>query len=93
MSSTPLSRLTIRPYAPADLPTVPALIDEDRLPGRPRATPELFAEASEGEYEGGRPRWGAYEAPETYVAVDSDGGIVGAVACARRRKDGAGLTS
>ncbi|MDX3376958.1 hypothetical protein PV390_21415 [Streptomyces sp. ME02-6991-2A] len=92
VSSTPLSRRTIRPYAPAELPTVPALIDEARLPGRPRATPELFTEASRGSTEADGHGWGAYEGPETYVAVDSDGGIVGAVACARRTKDGAGLT-
>ncbi|NUV68920.1 GNAT family N-acetyltransferase [Streptomyces sp. CAI-121] len=82
---------TLRPYAPADLPAVLALIDEDRLPGQPRATPELFAEATRGSAEADEPWWGAYEAPVVHVAVGSGGGIVGAVACARRTKDGAGL--
>ncbi|MFJ1593981.1 hypothetical protein ACIOD0_27600 [Kitasatospora albolonga] len=45
----------LRPCTPADLPAVLALIDEDRLPGQPRATPELFAEASRGSTEADGP--------------------------------------
>ncbi|WP_433401882.1 GNAT family N-acetyltransferase [Streptomyces sp. CA-146814] len=85
------SHPTLRPYAPADLPAVLALLDGDRLPGQPGATPELFAEASRGCTEADAPWWGAYEPPDVQVAVGSGGAIVGAVACARRTKDGAGL--
>ncbi|ARF74487.1 GNAT family N-acetyltransferase [Kitasatospora albolonga] len=81
----------LRPFTPADLPAVLALIDEDRLPGQPRATPELFAEASKGSTEADGHWWGAYEAPEVQVAVGSGGRVVGAVACARRTEDGTGL--
>ncbi|MFJ6610469.1 GNAT family N-acetyltransferase [Streptomyces sp. NPDC091289] len=89
MPSSP--RLALRPYAPSDLAALLALIDEDRLPGQPRATPELFAEASRGCTEADAPWWGAYGPPDVQVAVGSGGVIVGAVACARRTKDGAGL--
>ncbi|WP_411079948.1 GNAT family N-acetyltransferase [Streptomyces sp. cmx-18-6] len=85
------ARPTLRPCGPADLPEVLALVDADRLPGQPRATPELLAEASRGRTEADGHWWGAYDEPEVQVAVDSGGAIVGAVACARRTKDGTGL--
>ncbi|MGW1205868.1 GNAT family N-acetyltransferase [Streptomyces cyaneofuscatus] len=85
------SHPALRPYVPTDLPALLALIDVDRLPGQPRATPALFAEATRGCTEADGPWWGPHGAPAVHVAVGTGGAIVGAVACARRTKDEAGL--
>lgn len=87
-SPTPV---TLRPYDPADQAAVLALIDADRLPGQPQATPTMLAEAMQGSAAQEDPWWGEFEPPSVDVAVNAAGDLVGAISCARRTKDDTGL--
>ncbi|GLX23578.1 GNAT family N-acetyltransferase [Streptomyces lavendulae] len=89
MPSVP--RLTLRPYAPADAGAVLSLVNADRLPGQPVATPEMLHEALAGRspIDGGW--WAELDPPATHVAAGPDGTVVGVVSWALRPKDGTGL--
>ncbi|MDK9500503.1 GNAT family N-acetyltransferase [Streptomyces katrae] len=89
MPSAP--RLTLRPYAPADAGAVLSLVNADRLPGQPVATPEMLHEALAGRspIDGGR--WAELDPPATHVAAGPDGTVRGVVSWTLRPKDGRGL--
>lgn len=82
--------LTLRPITPADQSAVLELINADRLPGQPQATPAMLAEALQGRSPVDSGWWAELEHPATHVAVDSAGSVVGVVSYAVRPKDGTG---
>lgn len=82
--------LTLRPYAAADQSAVLELINADRLPGQPQATPVMLAEALQGRSPVDSGWWAELERPATRVAVDEAGSVVGVVSYAVRPKDGTG---
>ncbi|WP_212763985.1 GNAT family N-acetyltransferase [Streptomyces sp. I05A-00742] len=86
-----LTSLSLRPYEPTDRTPLLALIDADRLPGQPRATAAMLVRAMQGSAAQEDPWWGEYGPPSVQVAVDAGGALVGAVSCARRAEDDAGL--
>ncbi|MEU9719643.1 GNAT family N-acetyltransferase [Streptomyces sp. NPDC047976] len=89
MPSAP--RLTLRPYAPADADAVLSLVNADRLPGQPVATPEMLHEALAGRSPIDCGWWAELDPPATLVAVRADGTVVGVAAWALRPGDGTGL--
>ncbi|MFJ3875952.1 GNAT family N-acetyltransferase [Streptomyces sp. NPDC090077] len=87
-SATPLA---LRPYAPADARAVLSLVNADRLPGQPVATPEMLREALAGRSPVDGGWWEELDPPATHVAVGPDGTPVGVVSWATRPEDGTGL--
>lgn len=84
-------RLTLRPYAPADAGAVLSLVNADRLPGQPGATPEMLREALAGRSPIDGDRWAELDPPATHVAAGPDGTVLGVVSWARRPEDATGL--
>ncbi|NJP95515.1 hypothetical protein HCN51_39815 [Nonomuraea sp. FMUSA5-5] len=76
----------IRRYQESDSAAVLALVDADRLPGRPACTPQLLDDALSG---GPDPRSGL-ERPRTDVLLDPDGQAIGVVSYAAHRDRGSG---
>lgn len=91
VSVSPAFGLSLRPYTPADRSAVMALVEADRPPGQPRATPAMLTEALEGRSSVDAGWWAELEKPTTQVAVDATGRVVGVVSYAVRPKDGTGL--
>ncbi|MDT3397281.1 GNAT family N-acetyltransferase [Streptomyces sp. B1866] len=85
------TRLSIRPYEPADQAAVLALVDADLVTGQPSATPEMLAEALAGRSPVDTQLWQELAAPATDVARDAHGRVRGAVSYAPRPSDGAGF--
>lgn len=81
----------IRPYVGRDEAAVLELAAADGVPGQPRATSAMLAEALVGRsvVDGGW--WAELELPRTGVVVDASGVVAGVVSFARRPGDGAGL--
>ncbi|MET7718474.1 GNAT family N-acetyltransferase [Streptomyces sp. NPDC005407] len=88
---SPVLSLSLRPYTPADQPAVLRLINADRLPGQPRATPAMLTEALQGRSPVDAGWWAELEKPTTQVAVDATGTVLGVLSYAVRPKDGTGL--
>ena len=88
---SPILGLSLRPYTPADQTAVLRLIEADRLPGQPRPTAAMLAEALEGRSSVDAGWWAELEKPAVQVAVDSSETVVGVVSYAVRPKDGTGL--
>ncbi|MER7112306.1 GNAT family N-acetyltransferase [Streptomyces sp. NPDC000229] len=87
---SPVLDVTLRPYTPADEAAVLELIDADRLPGQPHATPAMLRQALQGRSPVDAGWWAELDTPTTQVAMDSTGAVVGAVSYAARPKDGMG---
>ncbi|MER7998189.1 GNAT family N-acetyltransferase [Streptomyces sp. NPDC095613] len=85
-----MTRMTMRPYVPADQAAVLDLVNADRLPGQPSVGPAMLNEALKGADEGDN-WWGAFGPPTVQVAIDPAGELVGAISCAVRAKDDAGV--
>ncbi|MFF4645884.1 GNAT family N-acetyltransferase [Streptomyces sp. NPDC001389] len=81
----------LRPYTSADVRQVLALVDADRLPGQPAATPAMLAEALAGRSPIDAGWWAELGPPVTRVAAESDGRVVGVISWALRPKDGVGM--
>lgn len=90
MAVTRTQGLTLRPYAAADESAVLQVINADRLPGQPLATPVMLAEALQGRSPVDGGWWAELETPTTQVATDERGAVVGVVSYAARPKDGTG---
>ncbi|KIQ64652.1 hypothetical protein TR51_10525 [Kitasatospora griseola] len=87
----PAVRLSTRPYRASDRAAVLALVADDRLTGQPEATPAMLAEAIGGRSPVDAERWAELDTPHTEVVCDETGQVLGAVSCATRRTDQAGL--
>ncbi|MFI1282010.1 GNAT family N-acetyltransferase [Streptomyces sp. NPDC020858] len=85
------TRATLRPYAATDQAALLALVDADRLPGQPRATPDMLTQAMRGSLGEEDHWWGAFGPPSVQVAVNPAGDVVGAVSWGQRTKDDRGL--
>lgn len=86
-----MTRLTLRPYRATDRTAVLALINADRLPGQPEATPGMLAQALRGESPVDDNWWAELDPPTVQVATTADGDVVGVISCALRSKDDTGL--
>lgn len=84
------AHLSARPYQATDEAAVLALIEADRLPGQPRTTPAMLAEALVGRSTVDAGWWSELAAPTSDVACDAAGRVVGVVSYATRPSDGAG---
>lgn len=85
------ARLTVRPYAPADESAVLRLVNADRLPGQPPATPAMLADALAGRSRADADWWAELDPPVTAVAETPGGGVQGVVSYALRPPDDTGL--
>lgn len=85
------THLALRPYAPADAGAVLSLVNADRLPGQPVATPEMLHEALAGRSPVDGGWWAELDPPATHVAAGADGTVRGVVSWALRPKDDTGL--
>jgi ribosomal protein S18 acetylase RimI-like enzyme len=81
----------LRSFVPADTPAVLALAGAEKLPGQPRPTSAMLADALGGRSSVDHAWWEELGQPSTDVAQDQHGGIVGAVSYALRPKDGTGV--
>jgi ribosomal protein S18 acetylase RimI-like enzyme len=85
------TQLSVRPYVAGDERAVLDLVNADRLPGQPQATPAMLAEALAGRSPVDGGWWAELEAPVTEVLCDHGGQVLGVVSYAARPEDGAGL--
>src|SRR5690242_8880732 len=67
------------------------LIDADRLPGQPQATPDMLAEAVAGRSPIDAGWWAELAPPAIDVLLDVSGAVTGVVSYSTRSRDGAGL--
>ncbi|MFH9424530.1 GNAT family N-acetyltransferase [Streptomyces sp. NPDC017529] len=81
----------LRPYHPADESAALELINADLLPGQPRTTAAMLAEALAGRSRADTDWWAELDPPTTDVATGPRGEVVGIVSYALRRKDDSGL--
>ncbi|TJZ96483.1 GNAT family N-acetyltransferase [Actinacidiphila oryziradicis] len=88
---TTVGALSARPYAAGDQDAVLALVEADRLPGQPEATPVMLAEALAGRLPVHGGWWAELNQPRTDVIHDPSGRVRGVVSYATRPGDGAGL--
>ncbi|MFF3764080.1 GNAT family N-acetyltransferase [Streptomyces sp. NPDC001922] len=86
-----LTEVALRPYGPADESAALDLINADRLPGQPRATAAMLAEALVGRSRADIDWWAELDAPRTDVATGPGGEVLGIVSYALRRQDDTGL--
>jgi ribosomal protein S18 acetylase RimI-like enzyme len=91
MAITTVGALSARPYAAGDQDTVLALVEADRLPGQPEATPAMLAEALAGRSPVDGGWWAELDNVLTDVVHDPSGRVRGVVSYAKRPGDGAGL--
>ncbi|MEO3765717.1 GNAT family N-acetyltransferase [Streptomyces sp. B5E4] len=84
-------RLTVRPSDPADEPAALGLVNADRLPGQPPATPAMFADALAGRSRADADWWAELDPPVTVVAAGPGGAVHGIVSYALRPEDDTGL--
>ncbi len=82
---------SMRPFAAADAHEVLALINADRLPGQPEATPEMLGEALAGRSPVDAGWWQELAELRTEVLTGPEDTVAGVVSYARRPRDGAGL--
>lgn len=82
MSASPKAVVTMRPYESADEGMVLEIVNEDRLPGQPRVSAEMLAEALAGRSEIDAGWWALLAPVRTDVAVDGSGRVVGVVSYA-----------
>ncbi|MBT2439926.1 GNAT family N-acetyltransferase [Streptomyces sp. ISL-36] len=87
---SPVLDVTLRLYTPADESAVVELINADRLPGQPHATPGMLKEALKGRSPVDAGWWAELDSPVTQVAVYRAGAVIGAVSYALRPKDRTG---
>lgn len=87
----PVSGYTIRPVEARDVPAVLAVVNADRLPGQPLATPDMLAEAMAGRSTVDSGWWAELEGLTTQAATTSAGRVVGVISYATRPRDGAGV--
>jgi ribosomal protein S18 acetylase RimI-like enzyme len=85
------AKLSARPYAAGDQEAVLALVEADRLPGQPEATPALLAMALAGRSPVDGGWWAELDNVLTDVVHDPSGRVRGVVSYAKRPGDGAGL--
>ncbi|MGI5328503.1 hypothetical protein [Actinomadura nitritigenes] len=83
-------RKFVRPYRPADEHEVLALINEDRLTGQPFCTWNMLEAARVGRSAFETAGWARLAPVRTDVVVDEEDVVLGVVATAVRRPDGAG---
>ncbi|MET8682227.1 N-acetyltransferase [Streptomyces sp. NPDC004647] len=83
--------VTVRPYTAADEPAVLELVNADRIPGQPAASSAMLAEALNGRSRVDASWWQDLETPQTQVAVNAAGNVVGVISYAIRPKDREGL--
>lgn len=84
--------LRARPLGERDVDPVLSLIHADQLPGQPKVTEEMLAEAMAGRSTVDEGWWSELSRPVAVdVAVDLEGVIVGVVSYAARPRDDAGL--
>ncbi|MBQ1122461.1 N-acetyltransferase [Streptomyces sp. B15] len=76
------SVVTMRPYESTDEAAVLEIVNEDGLPGQPRVSAGMLAEALAGRSEVDSGWWAALAPPRTDVAVDASGQVVGVVSFA-----------
>jgi len=81
----------IRPYAAVDAEQVLALVNADRLPGQPVATPKMLAEPLAGRSPVDAGWWQQLAELRTEVLTGPGETVAGVVSYARRPRDGAGL--
>ncbi|MGX8904604.1 GNAT family N-acetyltransferase [Streptomyces netropsis] len=86
-----MTRVTLRPYRTRDRAAVLALVNADRLPGQPEATPDMLTQALRGESAVDGNWWAGLDPPSVYVATGHADDIVGVISCAVRPKDDTGL--
>ncbi|WP_246144648.1 GNAT family N-acetyltransferase [Actinacidiphila oryziradicis] len=91
MAITTVGALSARPYAAGDQDTVLALVEADRLPGQPEATPAMLAQALAGRSPVDGGWWAELETVLTDVVHDPSGRVRGVVSYVTRPGDGAGL--
>ncbi|WP_049564953.1 GNAT family N-acetyltransferase [Streptomyces sp. SBT349] len=83
--------LNVRPYEGRDEQEVLQLLERDRLPGQPVVTTAMLRDALAGRSEVDAGWWEELAPPETSVAADASGTVIGVMSHALRPKDGAGL--
>ncbi|WP_407565528.1 GNAT family N-acetyltransferase [Streptomyces sp. 184] len=85
------SDLAVRPYTPADERTALDLVNADRLPGQPPATPAMLADALAGRSRADADWWAELDPPATAVATGPGGAVFGIVSYALRPGDDTGV--
>ncbi|MBC2908256.1 GNAT family N-acetyltransferase [Streptomyces cupreus] len=88
---SPVPGVSLRPYTPADRAAVLELVNADRLPGQPAATPAMLADAVRGRSRVDAGWWAELACPTTTVATSAAGTVLGVVSYALRPKDGHGV--
>ncbi len=83
--------MTVHPYVAADRAAALDLINADRMPGQPVATPGMLADALTGRSCVDAGWWAELDHPETLVVTDITGATVGVISCALRPRDGHGV--
>ncbi|SEH04086.1 hypothetical protein SAMN05444920_1576 [Nonomuraea solani] len=78
----------MRPYQDSDSAAVLALIDADRLPGRPPCTSQMLGQALAGTAR--HDPWDDLDPPRTDILADADGRVAGVVSYAAHRDRSAG---
>ncbi|MEU5163718.1 GNAT family N-acetyltransferase [Streptomyces sp. NPDC020875] len=81
----------LRPYADGDRGAVLALVNADRVPGQPEATPAMLGEALAGRSPQNGEWWEELSPPATDVLHDPSGAVAGVVSYAVRPGDGEGF--
>lgn len=87
----PQSALTWRPFDARDTAAVLDLINTDRVPGQPRCTEAMLAEAVAGRSTVDSALWAKLHQLAVDVLCDGHGIVRGAVSYAHRINDGAGM--
>ncbi|MCQ4045390.1 hypothetical protein ACFOSC_03765 [Streptantibioticus rubrisoli] len=75
----PAEPLAVRPYSVADQDAVLALVEGDRLPGQPQATPGMLDQALAGHSPVDGDWWAELDTPRTDVVHDPNGRVRGVV--------------
>lgn len=86
-----MSQQQIRPYSTSDNDAVLSLINADRLPGQPVATPAMLVDALAGRSGVDAAWWEEIDQLRTDVLDDSRGTVAGVVSYARRSRDRTGV--
>ncbi|MEU3273125.1 GNAT family N-acetyltransferase [Saccharomonospora sp. NPDC006951] len=83
--------ITLRPYLAGDESAALELINTDRIPGQPRTTSAMLADALDGRCRADVDWWEELEPPSVDVATSPGGDVLGIVSYALRPKDDTGL--